>query len=109
MSFRLKQGGAGGISSACAAGYTTQVVLEIITPDAAICIADGKLSIAEKGKTTVFHSQNDMYRDESEAFIEAVRTGKKNRIRCSYADALKTLAVTLAVNESIQTGLPVTL
>lgn len=109
VSFRLKQGGAGGISSACAAGYTTQVVLEIITPDAAICIADGKLSIAEKGKTTVFHSQNDMYRDESEAFIEAVRTGKKNRIRCSYADALKTLAVTLAVNESIQTGLPVTL
>ncbi len=38
------------------------------------------------------------------AFIEAVRTGDGSAILSSYSDSLKTLALTLAVNESMETG-----
>lgn len=40
-------------------------------------------------------------------FIEAVISGDASKIRSPYADAVKSLAFTLACNESIDTGLPV--
>jgi len=48
-----------------------------------------------------------MYKEENEAFIEAVRTGKRNRIRCTYSDGLKSFLVTCAANESVESGMPV--
>jgi predicted dehydrogenase len=42
-----------------------------------------------------------------EAFIQAVRTGDASLIQSDYADALRTLDVTLAANESARTGQPV--
>lgn len=41
------------------------------------------------------------------AFVQAVRTGDPSPIRCDYAEGLRTLAVTLAANESARTGQPV--
>ncbi|MHC4591531.1 MAG: Gfo/Idh/MocA family protein [Planctomycetota bacterium] len=40
------------------------------------------------------------------AFIEAVRSGDRSAIRSDYSDALRTLALTLAVNKSMETGGP---
>jgi len=42
-----------------------------------------------------------------DVFIEAVRTGDASRIRSPYADAARTLAVTLAMNRSAVEGRPV--
>lgn len=44
---------------------------------------------------------------EDGAFLDAVRTGDPAGIRSSYADATKTLELTLAANESIATGRPI--
>ena len=41
------------------------------------------------------------------AFIKAVMTGSTEGVRSTYPDAVKSLAVTLAANESIETGQPV--
>jgi predicted dehydrogenase len=41
------------------------------------------------------------------AFVDAVRTGDRTLIRTPYAEAAKTLAVSLAATESAQTGQPV--
>jgi predicted dehydrogenase len=41
------------------------------------------------------------------AFIQAIRTGDPSPIRSTYDDGLRTLAVTLAANESARTGRPV--
>jgi predicted dehydrogenase len=40
-------------------------------------------------------------------FVDAVISGDASKIRSPYSDALKTLALTLACNESMETGLPV--
>jgi len=42
-----------------------------------------------------------------ETFVNAVITGDGSKIRSPYADALKTVAITLACNESMETGAPV--
>ena len=41
-------------------------------------------------------------------FVDAIRTGDQSKIGCSYREGAKTLDVTLAANESAQTGKPVT-
>jgi len=46
---------------------------------------------------------------EDKIFLEAVRSGDCSRIKSSFRDGLKTLKVSLAVNESIRTGKAVTL
>jgi hypothetical protein len=42
-------------------------------------------------------------------FIDAVLSGDASKIRSPYADAVRSLAFTLACNQSLDTGLPVTL
>lgn len=43
------------------------------------------------------------------SFIEAIRTGNRSLVKSDYFDGLKTTEVTLAANESAQTGRPVAL
>lgn len=42
-------------------------------------------------------------------FIDAVRTGDGSAIRCNYRDGMKSVAIALACNKSMETGLPVVL
>jgi len=42
-----------------------------------------------------------------QAFVDAIINHDQSRVLSSYGDAMKTLAVTLAANESARTGLPV--
>jgi L-ribulose-5-phosphate 3-epimerase len=49
---------------------------------------------------------DDPYLTEVQRFIEAVRTKRKELIQSTYVDAVKTLAVALAANRSLETGLP---
>ena len=44
---------------------------------------------------------------QDEAFLQAVRTGDRGRVRSTYADAIRTAAVSLAALESAATGAPV--
>lgn len=46
--------------------------------------------------------------DEMKAFLAAVRTGDFSALRSPFADAAGSLATVLAMNQSIETGLPVT-
>ncbi|MGF6353317.1 myo-inositol 2-dehydrogenase/D-chiro-inositol 1-dehydrogenase [Paenibacillus sp. 4624] len=49
------------------------------------------------------------YERENEAFIHALRTGDRSRILSDYADACRTQAITVAAQESVDSGLPVKL
>jgi predicted dehydrogenase len=58
----------------------------------------------EDGETSGFTGKNNATMDEDKAFIQAVKTGKRTGIKSTYADALKTLQVTLAANQSAKSG-----
>lgn len=46
----------------------------------------------------------DIFELEDAAFLRAVETGDRSGVLSPYADAIKTLAFTLAANESLETG-----
>ncbi|MCC6490972.1 MAG: Gfo/Idh/MocA family oxidoreductase [Candidatus Hydrogenedentes bacterium] len=104
---RLKNGATGVVASSCVSNHPGRVSLEIVTPDTTLTLQDGRLLVSEAGKTTQYAPGLDMYEEETKVFLDAVRTGKRNRIRSTYGDAYKTFALTLAACESIRSGLPV--
>ena len=103
VNVKFANGAIGTIHNTCLLqmGYT--VALHIITPDL-IAEVSGTLRLIEPGRRTEINSQNNAYQTENEVFINAVKTGDASAIRSPYSDAVKTLAVTLAANESAARG-----
>ncbi|MBP8128593.1 MAG: Gfo/Idh/MocA family oxidoreductase [Candidatus Hydrogenedentes bacterium] len=106
VTMRLKSGAAVSIVSSCVANNGGQTGLKIVTPEATIEFDRTTLRVCEGDVTTEYRSGADMYEEENKAFIDAITSGKRNRIRSTYSDARKTLMATLAANESIGSGLP---
>lgn len=107
VTMRMKSGASATITSSCVCNHGGGVTLEIVTPDLTMQIAGGTVTVKQETKVTEHQTSANMYEEESKVFIDAVRTGKRTRIKSSYSDALKTFLVTFAANESIQSGLPV--
>lgn len=63
-----------------------------------------KLTIKTKYETREIRAQNDQGVDEDRTFVDAVKSGCGCKIRSPYADALKSLKLGLAANESMETG-----
>ena len=63
------------------------------------------LSTAEG--TTTWNPENNCTIDMDSTFIEAVRTGDGSAIRSPYPDAAKSAILSIAANQSLETGLPV--
>jgi predicted dehydrogenase len=59
------------------------------------------------GETVAVTTDDDPYATELDAFLDAVEAGDPDRPRSPYADAYRTLDLTLAVNESLDGGEPV--
>lgn len=62
---------------------------------------------AGQEKPEVIKGEPDIFAIEDDAFIQAIRQNDPSRVQSSYADGLKTLEVTLAANESMETGKPI--
>ncbi len=65
---------------------------------------DGGIKITKPNQMSKISSSIDAGLLEDQVFIEAVKTKDVSRIRSTYSDALKTLALTLAADESMRTG-----
>jgi len=103
---KFANGVVGTISNTCLLSVPYTVGLHIVARDLVIEI-HGDLRIIEPGHTEIFTGGQNPMLAESEAFIKAIKTGDSTGIRSTYEDALKTLAVTLACNESAASGKPV--
>ncbi len=103
---KFANGVVGTISNSCLLSVPYLVGLHIVAKDLVVEI-HGDLKVVEPGHTEIFTGGVNAMLEENRAFIEAVRTGDTCAIQSSYDDAVKTLAVTLACNESALTGRPV--
>lgn len=104
-SLKFASGAVGTISNTCMLNLPYVVGLHIIAKELVLEI-HGDLKVIEPGHTETFASGSNSMLAENRAFIEAVKSGKSECIRSTYEDAVKTLAVTLACNESARTGKP---
>ena len=100
----FQNGAVGCIANTCLLkmGYTTG--LHILTPDLIAEITWSGVKLIEPYRTEEIRHQRNGHFYESVVFVEAVRTKNQALIRSDYADAVKTLAATLAALESADKG-----
>lgn len=100
---KFANGAVGTISNTCILDVPYTVGLHIIMQDLVLEL-HGDLKVIEPGHTEVFTGGRNAMLEENKAFISAIKCGDRSLIRSDYADATKTLVVTLACNESARTG-----
>jgi len=81
-----------------------EVGLKVYTPERVVEVSWGRMVETEPNRKEEYYSRDNPYLRESEAFLEAIRTGNQSLIRSDYSDGVRTLAATLAADEAGRTG-----
>ena len=104
----FKSGAVGTITSGCISAGTgkSQVGIRMDGKGWTLeFLGFGALRIAKKGKPVEFVPKASApFEAEDKAFAKAVKSGDVSAVYCDYNDAVKSLAVTLAVDNAIKTG-----
>jgi myo-inositol 2-dehydrogenase / D-chiro-inositol 1-dehydrogenase len=116
VELRFASGALGSFSTGCYArpGLYAEggISMEISSRDARCSLSGWDMRLVArrwKGaahpiETETVGGEEDIFEVEDRLFIEAAATGLPSRFPSTYADAVRTLAVTLAANESAATG-----
>ena len=96
------------ITSACMLSAGGQVGLDVFLKDQVLQITSMGLSVVGEGEETLSLANNPTA-CEDQAFVEALASGDVSGIRSDYADAVKTLKLTLGATRSAIEGKPVDL
>ncbi len=99
----FESGLVGTIYSACFLSCGDKVGMNIYFKDRVIEY-DGGIKITKSNQESKTSSSLDAGLLEDQVFIEAVKNKDASRIRSTYSDAIKTLVLTLAADESMRTG-----
>lgn len=83
--------------------------LEVIGRGFRVTLDGTSLSIMEKDKTVTYKSKVNFYKEQDDAFIQAVLTGDASGILAPYPVAVRTLQVSLAAHQSSDSGTSLTL
>lgn len=84
-------------------GYSN-IALHVISRDLVVEITTTRLRVSRPGRIEETVAAGNAYLAEDRAFVQAVLTGDRSRIKSDYADAARTLELTLAVGRSIESG-----
>ncbi len=100
----FESGAIGHFSSACLLNGLADVGLDLYVRDNVYKITSNTFTTQNHAETNIYTSNNNPTHAEDSAFIRAVKTKKPAGIRSTFNDALQTLRVTLAANQSVKTG-----
>jgi myo-inositol 2-dehydrogenase/D-chiro-inositol 1-dehydrogenase len=104
---KFRGGAVANLHSCCASNAKGGVTLSVYAVNVAGELGgwEHSMTIYRPGKEPEkVVGEGNIFEIEQQAFIAAVKSGDRSLIRCSYADGLETLRLTLAVNESIDKG-----
>ncbi len=102
MVVEFESGVIGHIANGCLLNQGYTVGLNILTRDLVIEQRHGTVKFLRRHETTEVRTQVNATVVEDQTFIDAVESGDGSAIRSPYADAVRTLAVSLAGNLSAQ-------
>lgn len=106
---KFKNGAIGVITATCVSRKTYNFTdLKILTENT-VLEHGGFLRVYRHNSIEEFRPTVNAYALEDEIFIKAVEKGDISKIRSTYSDAVKTLEVTLAANESSRSHKPIEL
>jgi predicted dehydrogenase len=106
VALKFANGAVGSLTTSWAfgQGWGHANVIDILFDDAMLNWSQGKLTVSRDGKVEELTQPGPGI---DQIFIDAVRTGDRSRIRSPYPDAVRSLAVTLAMNQSARENRPV--
>ena len=100
----FRGGAVGQIACADVPPYREEAELCVMADGLRATLTAEYLEVVEDGKTVREDHRCDSLHEAHGIFLEAVRRGKPELVRSSYADAVVTLTLALAARESIQSG-----
>jgi predicted dehydrogenase len=104
---RFQNGAIGNIVSTCCANTPKGFAAELSGRDFYLkAVMDNHLHGVVENENVEFYGEEAGYFRQVEKFLKAVESNAQNSVRSSYEDAARTLAVTLAANQSLQSGKP---
>lgn len=113
VNIKFKSGGVANLCACCSACAGGGGVFLNVFANKTTALFTGwehTVKLMQSGKDTIeIRGEGDIFAIEDAAFIKAVRTGSSAGIMSPYTDAAKTLAISVAANESMKTGKPVKL
>ncbi|WP_214628415.1 Gfo/Idh/MocA family protein [Paenibacillus agaridevorans] len=109
VSFVLASGGVGNITSTCLSNHFNRGEVEFFGPDFYLSINGNTLKFIDAEQHITEVSRDDFYYLQNKAFVEAVAAKRQDLVLGDYAEAVETLRVTLAANESADSGKAVAL
>lgn len=98
----------GTLSCTCLLNWTHRVELQLYGDGYAVEITDRDVMVDTGSGRPRTPNAHDPVAVQDRAFLDAA-AGRGDGVRCTYADAVETLAVTLAIAESTRTGCAVPL
>jgi predicted dehydrogenase len=103
---KFRSGAVGNISNTCILdqGYTVGVT--VICKNVVLECSGDSLNIIRPGHTEEFRGATDSRAVMHQAFLKAIQTGDRSGIMSPYEDAVKSVAVSIAANESAESGAP---
>lgn len=110
---RFANGAPGIIGNSCAAPAGAAIFpphqIHVVTGDGVLSVSERLTTLRRTGADEVeeFHRAEDDNDLLNQAFIQAVRADSQNGVLCDFADAVRTLAVTLACQQSAEDGHPI--
>lgn len=109
--FKLENGVTGYVSDSCLSRQYTRAEVEVYGTDFYLQLSKNGtvLTLIDANQNIVETSKTDFYLEQNRTFVEAVASGSQTAIRSSYADAMRTLEVTLTANESTLVRKPLTI
>lgn len=112
VAIRFRNGGIANLMSSVSsnAGGGVQLHVHSLTANYDFSGWEHSLVIRRKGEEPEeIKGEDNIFGIEDTAFLHAVRTGDRSGVLSTYPDAAKTLAISVAANQSIATGKPVAL
>lgn len=111
---RFKSGLVGCVSNTCGDRHSPrEQMFKIFTDKLTLVLRERSLEIWEDNKLTKVAEpeiQNNLlglYEKEDKIFIDSIKNGNSQHIKSTYEDAMKTLRLTLAIEESAKKQIPV--
>lgn len=106
LGLRLDNGAVGSVANTCNMPHAPRSEVEIFGDGFYVSITDSRLRIVDGMREVMEVSRMNYYQEQDRKFIEAVRAGSQEYVLGNYTEALQTLAVTLAANESARQRKP---
>jgi predicted dehydrogenase len=109
VQFVLESGAIGQLTTAFIPQPAGRSELEIAGDQFHLTLSGTTVTIQDMESIRIYENTADFSKEQDTAFIQAILTKDRSSILAPYEEAMRTLEVTLAANESIRTGKPVLL